>query len=69
MYQFQQGNGDAVLTIAPSAFPAGTGLFILDVPATPTSSRAMPVVAGRAVHVSVVSAGSECPLGAAGRQH
>jgi len=60
IYQFQQGNGSAVLVIHPSAIPGGAGLFIMDVPAT--SSAPFPVIAGRAVHIGLVSGSQRCPL-------
>jgi hypothetical protein len=63
MYQVHPGHGRARLVIDPSAFPGGTGLFIMDVPATPQNAKFFTTtIGGRRVHIGVVSASSQCPL-------
>lgn len=65
IYQFHPNSkGSAELIIDPSAIPSGAGLFIMDVPATPTSDGPpFSEVAGRSVHIGVVYASQRCPLG------
>jgi hypothetical protein len=67
IYQFHPGNGSTVLVIDPPAIPRGTGLFILDVPAShlPAGSAngtEFAVIAGRAVHIGLVHASQQCPV-------
>lgn len=61
IYQFHRGGDGTVLTIDPSAMPAGSGLFIMDVPARPSGAEPGPVIAGRSVHINLVRTSQECP--------
>ena len=67
IYQFQQGDGAAVITIDPSAIPSGDGLFFFDVPAGPVSASLPGAVevGGRTVHIGVVHGSQQCALGPA----
>jgi hypothetical protein len=60
--QINQRDSNAAIVIHPSAIPSGTGLFFFDVPAKANLGSSFPVIAGRALHVSVVYASAKCPV-------